>query len=93
MGSIRRENYNTVNGMQTRAGWWEIRAKVVARDGNKCRAIVGGKQCLRPAVEVHHIVPLSRGGTNTMSNLLSLCKSCHDKRHNHLHRARGAHNH
>ncbi|QBX06504.1 HNH endonuclease [Burkholderia phage BcepSaruman] len=88
VGSIRRENYNTVNGMQTKAGWWEIRAKIIARDGGLCRALIGGKQCKKPANEVHHLVPLSSGGTNSPANLISLCQGCHDKRHNHLHRAR-----
>jgi len=27
--------------------------------------------------EVHHIIPLSQGGTNDLDNLMSLCKSCH----------------
>ena len=31
--------------------------------------------------EVHHILPLSRGGTNNEDNLMSLCKSCHSKIH------------
>ena len=34
-----------------------------------------------PAAEVHHIVPVSRGGTNEITNLVALCKSCHMKRH------------
>lgn len=34
---------------------------------------------LTPAEEVHHIVPLSRGGTHDDSNLMSLCKSCHSE--------------
>lgn len=29
------------------------------------------------AQEVHHILPLSRGGTNDIENLMSLCTSCH----------------
>ncbi|MCR4437284.1 MAG: HNH endonuclease [Peptococcaceae bacterium] len=32
---------------------------------------------LTPAEEVHHIVPLSKGGSNATENLMSLCKSCH----------------
>jgi len=32
---------------------------------------------LTPAEEVHHIVPLSKGGTNAFDNLMSLCTSCH----------------
>jgi len=31
--------------------------------------------------EVHHILPLSRGGTSDEDNLMSLCKSCHSKIH------------
>lgn len=34
---------------------------------------------LTPAEEVHHILPLSRGGTHAINNLMSLCKSCHSK--------------
>ena len=35
--------------------------------------------------EVHHIKPLSEGGTHDENNLMSLCKSCHEK----IHRERG----
>ena len=31
--------------------------------------------------EVHHILPVSRGGTNASTNLMSVCKSCHNKLH------------
>lgn len=34
-----------------------------------------------PVEEVHHILPVSRGGTNAESNLMSLCRSCHTKIH------------
>lgn len=36
---------------------------------------------LTPAAEVHHILPLSCGGTHDDSNLCALCRSCHNKRH------------
>jgi len=36
---------------------------------------------LTPTEEVHHIVPLSHGGSNDESNLMSLCQSCHTKLH------------
>ena len=29
------------------------------------------------ATEVHHILPLARGGTHDESNLMALCTSCH----------------
>lgn len=31
------------------------------------------------ATEVHHIQPLSAGGTNDERNLMPLCKSCHSR--------------
>jgi 5-methylcytosine-specific restriction protein A len=34
---------------------------------------------LAPAEEVHHILPLSHGGTNNTSNLMALCKPCHSR--------------
>ena len=34
---------------------------------------------LTPVEEVHHIVPISQGGTHNENNLMSLCQSCHTK--------------
>lgn len=54
---------------------------------------------LTPAEEVHHILPLSQGGTHEDSNLMSLCKSCHSEitakeggRWTSKHRGRGGQN-
>lgn len=33
--------------------------------------------CHAPFVEVHHITPLSEGGTDTLDNLAVLCSGCH----------------
>jgi len=33
------------------------------------------------AEEVHHIVPLAEGGSNAVSNLISLCHRCHARIH------------
>jgi len=40
--------------------------------------------CGKPATQVHHIVPLSKGGTNEQRNLKALCFRCHSKYHKHL---------
>ena len=40
----------------------------------------GGKDDL----ELHHIVPVSKGGTNDYYNLIYLCHSCHMKLHHNL---------
>ena len=39
---------------------------------------------LTPVEEVHHILPVTKGGTNDESNLMSLCRSCHNKVHREL---------
>lgn len=39
---------------------------------------------LTPVEEVHHILPISKGGTHAQSNLMSLCQSCHTKIHHEL---------
>lgn len=78
---IVRDSYS--NG---KTSWWDLRKKVFDRDGGKCQGMKGWNKCGAKAVDVHHIVPLSRGGTSTMSNLMSVCKECHDARHNHMKR-------
>lgn len=44
------------------------------------------ERCLKegrytPVDEVHHILPISKGGDHRESNLMSLCQSCHTKIH------------
>ena len=36
----------------------------------------------RVATETHHVVPMSRGGSDRASNLLALCTQCHYEQHN-----------
>jgi len=35
--------------------------------------------CGRTATQVHHIRPLSKGGSDTFDNYIALCKTCHGK--------------
>lgn len=56
---------------------WEVRRKqVVEKDGNHC------SECgNRRHLHLHHLKPLSMGGSNKISNLKLLCESCHSKSH------------
>lgn len=55
--------------------WKRIRDRYVAKNPlcEECKR--NGK--LTPVQEVHHILPLSRGGTHDESNLMSVCTPCH----------------
>jgi len=56
-----------------------FREKVLWRDGYTCQKC-GGKDSLH----VHHITHRSKGGTNTVSNGITLCKDCHKALHDGL---------
>jgi len=51
-----------------------IRREVLARDKHRCQAPGCGRTRF---LEVHHLVPRNKGGTNQPENLLTLCGSCH----------------
>lgn len=59
--------------------WRQMRAAVFSLKGRLC------VYCGRPARCVDHQRPISRGGSNTMSNLEPVCTTCnvmkHDKTH------------
>ena len=68
-------DHNKIYGRE----WKRIRALYV-REHPLCEmCLKEGK--LTPVEEVHHILPVERGGTHDVSNLMSLCKSCHNKIH------------
>ena len=48
-----------------------------ARDGYKCQCC-GKKNC---RLEVHHLLPRSRGGSDKLVNLITLCSDCHHLAH------------
>lgn len=75
---IRRDGYSNAN---TKVSWWDIRKEVFARDQGKCQDRSNGIKCGKPGKDVHHVIPLSRGGTTTKGNLITVCQDCHDRRH------------
>ncbi len=52
--------------------WKRIASQIFSRDGYKCAycGITGGK------LEVDHVVPISKGGSNDLSNLTTACQKC-----------------
>ncbi len=59
--------------------WREVRKRYVSAHPLCEMCLKDGR--LTPVEEVHHIKPVSQGGTNEFSNLMSLCQSCHTKLH------------
>jgi 5-methylcytosine-specific restriction protein A len=55
--------------------WKRIRDRYVAVHPLCERCEKDGR--LTPTQEVHHIKPLSEGGTHDVNNLMALCSSCH----------------
>jgi len=56
---------------------WQVRrSEVLKRDDKRCVECHSGIN-----LHVHHIAPLSKGGSNLLSNLETLCEGCHSKEH------------
>lgn len=87
VAKIVRNSYSTVSGMTVKNSWWSLSKEVTKRDNGMC-VPCKAKGIFTKGSEVHHIIPLSRGGTNTLANTMLVCDGCHDTRHNHLYRSR-----
>lgn len=75
----RYEKYNRPPEAKKRYGraWKRIRDRHIAQ--HPLCEVCKRNGRLTQAKEVHHILPLSHGGTHEDSNLMSLCKACHSK--------------
>lgn len=62
---------------------WDSRRKnVYARDDYTCAHCgIGGGPNGNAELHAHHIVPKSRGGSDKLSNLITLCNQCHNAVH------------
>ncbi len=57
--------------------WDKIRKERLELDEYKCQNC-GTKNKI---LHIHHKIPLSKGGSNDIDNLITLCESCHDVEH------------
>lgn len=68
-----------LDGRQTYGPEWEaLRGQILERDERTCQHADGS--CRGP-LQIHHIVWLSRGGSNDPSNLVTLCRYHHGLQH------------
>lgn len=55
--------------------WVNIRSAVLSRDGHTC-VYCGSKEF----IACDHVLPRSRGGRDTMNNLVAACRSCNSSK-------------
>lgn len=71
------------NQLSTRTGRQPIprklRHQVFQRDGYRCRECGASKD--ETSLEIDHIVPVAKGGTNDIDNLQTLCRECNRMKH------------
>ena len=53
-----------------------LKNQILERDGWRCQDCGSFEN-----LQVHHLKPRSRLGSDTMRNLITLCALCHEKRH------------
>ena len=61
--------------------WDLIRDRILSRDSYECQESDG--YCKGP-LQIHHIIPLSKGGANELDNLITLCFYHHSLKHEHM---------
>lgn len=54
------------------------RRAVFARDGHRCQ------YCNRPAENIDHVIPRSRGGEHVWENVVASCRPCNSRKENRL---------
>lgn len=70
-------------GWMPRVLWPKVKASILRRDGYACHDCGNvfrggaGQRRKRGSLEVHHIIPRSRGGSDHPGNLKALCSACH----------------
>lgn len=60
-------------------GYSNMRELILSRDGYVCQCCKGKSKVGK--LEVHHIIYRKNGGSDCSNNLVTLCKSCHDRLH------------
>ncbi len=77
----RYEKYQRDPNTKKRYGttWRHVRAAYIAAHPLCERCQAEGRY--EKAIDVHHILPLTQGGSHDQANLQALCKACHAKTH------------
>lgn len=78
---IQKMKDDTISGKQYQEGdmigFWNIREYVLHRDDHKCQNPDCKNKKKEQILEIHHIRFKSQGGSDSPSNLITLCDKCH----------------
>ena len=82
LGALLTHTTKSTSKYGSKEDWKSLSTQVYERDGYRCTDC---RRSVRGSVEraVHHIIPLSKRGSNTKRNLRTLCAKCHQKKHSH----------
>ena len=80
-GAVYDVDENGMPGRKKRSVSRALRKKIFMRDRGVCCAPGCGNSSF---LEIHHVTPLSKGGSNDPSNMALLCSCCH----RHIHEGR-----
>jgi len=58
-------------------GFWNLREYILHRDEHQCQNSNCKNTSKEPILQIHHIIFRDNGGTDTPSNLITLCDKCH----------------
>jgi 5-methylcytosine-specific restriction enzyme A len=60
----------------------DVRNYVFDRDRHQCQSC--GLTDHNTELNIDHIIPISKGGSNDISNLQTLCRQCNQRKRNHF---------
>lgn len=92
MKFVAKNRRNRIAAYGTEQDWRSLCKQVKSRDRYHCtRCGITESESLHKYgkyLEIHHIIPVSRGGKSCLYNLKSLCCKCHSLQpgHSHLHK-------
>ncbi len=74
-------DFSTIGCLEYPHDWEQLRLLVLEHDNYRCQE--NDTHCDGP-LQIHHKIPLSKGGSNSMSNLKTLCLYHHCSIHPHM---------
>jgi len=56
-----------------------VQSEVSQRADGRCEVVLVGLRCIRRIEDSHHVIKRSQGGSDTLDNVLAICRDHHDR--------------